>query len=295
LKRKYEIYTDGSCIGNPGQGGWAGLIIDDQKIETEISGFDLNTTNNRMELLAVIKSIEKIEDGSAINLYSDSQYVINSITKNWKKEKNVDLWNELEKVLVNKSVQWFWVRGHSDNEFNNRVDRLARNTSKQIPKEDQDFFLTHLDNEGKIQMVDIDSKASTKREAMAEALVQFQPKTLEIVMEGGLKKGDVFTVAKIAGITGSKKTSDLIPLCHKINLSHVDINFDVDIKKSQVKIISSVKAEYKTGVEMEALTAVMCAGLTIYDMCKSIDKLITIKEVKLIRKSGGKSGDFVLE
>lgn len=295
MKRKYEIYTDGSCIGNPGQGGWAGLIIDDQKIETEISGFDLNTTNNRMELLAVIKSIEKIEDGSAINLYSDSQYVINSITKNWKKEKNVDLWNELEKVLVNKSVQWFWVRGHSDNEFNNRVDRLARNTSKQIPKEDQDFFLTHLDNEGKIQMVDIDSKASTKREAMAEALVQFQPKTLEIVMEGGLKKGDVFTVAKIAGITGSKKTSDLIPLCHKINLSHVDINFDVDIKKSQVKIISSVKAEYKTGVEMEALTAVMCAGLTIYDMCKSIDKLITIKEVKLIRKSGGKSGDFVLE
>ena len=295
MKRKYEIYTDGSCIGNPGQGGWAGLIIDDQKIETEISGFDLNTTNNRMELLAVIKSIEKIEDGSAINLYSDSQYVINSITKNLKKEKNVDLWNELEKVLVNKSVQWFWVRGHSDNEFNNRVDRLARNTSKQIPKEDQGFFLTHLDNEGKIQMVDIDSKASTKREAMAEALVQFQPKTLEIVMEGGLKKGDVFTVAKIAGITGSKKTSDLIPLCHKINLSHVDINFDVDIKKSQVKIISSVKAEYKTGVEMEALTAVMCAGLTIYDMCKSIDKLITIKEVKLIRKSGGKSGDFVLE
>ena len=130
---------------------------------------------------------------------------------------------------------------------------------------------------------------------MAEALVQFQPKTLEIVMEGGLKKGDVFTVAKIAGITGSKKTSDLIPLCHKINLSHVDINFDVDIEKAQVKIISSVKAEYKTGVEMEALTAVMCAGLTIYDMCKSIDKLITIKEVKLIRKSGGKSGDFVLE
>ena len=295
MKRKYEIYTDGSCIGNPGQGGWAGLIIDDQKIETEISGFDLNTTNNRMELLAVIKSIEKLEDGSAINLYSDSQYVINSITKNWKKEKNVDLWNELEKVLVNKSVQWFWVRGHSDNEFNNRVDRLARNTSKQIPKEDQDFFLTHLNNEGKIQMVDIDSKASTKREAMAEALVQFQPKTLEIVMEGGLKKGDVFTVAKIAGITGSKKTSDLIPLCHKINLSHVDINFDVDIEKAQVKIISSVKAEYKTGVEMEALTAVMCAGLTIYDMCKSIDKLITIKEVKLIRKSGGKSGDFVLE
>tara|TARA_B100000745_G_scaffold292506_1_gene233448 strand:- start:746 stop:1633 length:888 start_codon:yes stop_codon:yes gene_type:complete len=295
LKRKYEIYTDGSCIGNPGQGGWAGLIIDDQKIETEISGFELNTTNNRMELLAVIKSIEKIEDDSVINLYSDSQYVINSITKNWKKEKNVDLWNELEKVLVNKSVQWFWVKGHSDNEFNNRVDRLARNTSKQILKDDQDFFLTHLDNEGKIQMVDIDSKSLTKREAMAEALVQFQPKTLEIVMEGGLKKGDVFTVAKIAGITGSKKTSDLIPLCHKINLSHVDINFDVDIKKSQVKIISSVKAEYKTGVEMEALTAVMCAGLTIYDMCKSIDKLITIKEVKLIRKSGGKSGDFVLE
>ncbi len=295
MKRKYEIYTDGSCIGNPGQGGWAGLIIDDQKIETEISGFELNTTNNRMELLAVIKSIEKIEDDSVINLYSDSQYVINSITKNWKKEKNVDLWNELEKVLVNKSVQWFWVKGHSDNEFNNRVDRLARNTSKQILKDDQDFFLTHLDNEGKIQMVDIDSKSLTKREAMAEALVQFQPKTLEIVMEGGLKKGDVFTVAKIAGITGSKKTSDLIPLCHKINLSHVDINFDVDIKKSQVKIISSVKAEYKTGVEMEALTAVMCAGLTIYDMCKSIDKLITIKEVKLIRKSGGKSGDFVLE
>ncbi len=295
MKRKYEIYTDGSCSGNPGQGGWAGLIIDDQKIETEISGFESNTTNNRMELLAVIKSIEKIEDGSAINLYSDSQYVINSITKNWKKEKNVDLWNELEKVLVNKSVQWFWVRGHSDNEFNNRVDRLARNSSKQILKDDQDFFLTHLDNEGKIRMVDIDSKSSTKREAMAEALVQFQPKTLEIVMEGGLKKGDVFTVAKIAGITGSKKTSDLIPLCHKINLSYVDINFDVDIKKSQVKIISSVKAEYKTGVEMEALTAVMCAGLTIYDMCKSVDKLITIKEVKLIRKSGGKSGDFVFE
>ena len=92
-----------------------------------------------------------------------------------------------------------------------------RNTSKQILKDDQDFFLTHLDNEGKIQMVDIDSKSLTKREAMAEALVQFQPKTLEIVMEGGLKKGDVFTVAKIAGITGSKKTSDLIPLCHKIN------------------------------------------------------------------------------
>ncbi len=152
--------------------------------------------------------------------------------------------------------------------------------------------LTHIDEQGRATMVDVTEKAVTQREAVASGVVSMKPETLELIKQGNHKKGDVLAVARIAGIQGAKKCSELIPLCHPLMLSSVKAEFDILDSESAIKITSRCKLAGQTGVEMEALTAVSVAGLTIYDMCKAVDKGIRISEIQLIAKSGGKSGDW---
>lgn len=153
--------------------------------------------------------------------------------------------------------------------------------------------LTHINKEGRANMVDVSEKDITKRIAKAQAVITMQKDTLTRIIEGDIKKGDVLSVAQVAGIQGAKWTHHLIPMCHPLQLSHIDLTMTHDFKTSTLTLISTVITEGKTGVEMEALTAANIAALTIYDMCKSIDKSIRIDQVYLIQKSGGKSGTFI--
>ncbi|MBZ4662840.1 MAG: molybdenum cofactor biosynthesis protein MoaC [Caloramator sp.] len=153
--------------------------------------------------------------------------------------------------------------------------------------------LTHFNEEGRARMVDVGEKDDTKRIAVARGYIEMKKETLEAIKQGTIKKGDVLAVAQVAGIMGAKKTSDIIPMCHNIFLSGCDIEFQIDEEKSRVYITAKAKTVGKTGVEMEALTAVSTAALTIYDMCKAIDKEMIIGDIKLIEKKGGKSGHFV--
>lgn len=152
---------------------------------------------------------------------------------------------------------------------------------------------THFNEDGRARMVEVTDKEETKRIAIAEGFIRMNEETLNKLKEGSIKKGDVLSVAQIGGIMGIKKTSDLIPMCHNIFLSGADIKFEV--KENGVYIKSEVKTFGKTGVEIEALTGVSIAALTIYDMCKSVDKGMEIEFVRLLKKSGGKSGDYIRE
>ena len=155
--------------------------------------------------------------------------------------------------------------------------------------------LSHVNNEGDIQMVDVTAKAKTIRQAKARGIVKMDTRTLKLIEQGQITKGNVLTTAKIAGIMAAKKTGELIPLCHPLELTAVDLNFIIDNKNSQIVIEAIVKIAGKTGVEMEALTAVSVAALTIYDMCKAVNKKIIIRDIMLLEKSGGKSGTFIRE
>jgi len=155
--------------------------------------------------------------------------------------------------------------------------------------------LTHLDAEGKAAMVDVSAKAETQRVAVAKGAVIMAPETLKLVMAGGVKKGDVLSVARLAGIMGAKKTSELIPLCHPLALDHIAVELACDPKQNAITIAATCRTTGKTGVEMEALTAVATAALTIYDMCKAVDRGMRIADVRLTHKSGGKSGRFDAE
>jgi cyclic pyranopterin phosphate synthase len=152
--------------------------------------------------------------------------------------------------------------------------------------------LTHLDEQGKARMVDVSGKPLTDRAAVARGSVSMKRETLDLIRKNGLAKGDVLGVARVAGIMAAKKTSELIPMCHPLNLSSVAVDFGFDDGKSRIDIESRVKITGQTGVEMEAMTAVAVAALTIYDMCKSVDREMTISEILLVKKSGGKSGRF---
>jgi len=152
--------------------------------------------------------------------------------------------------------------------------------------------LTHIDEAGKAKMVDVTSKLSKERTASASAIVKLSAGAFSAVKNNASVKGDVIAAARIAGIQGAKKTSELIPLCHNIFISSVSIEFELNEQDNSISVISEAKTNSVTGIEMEALTAVTIAALTIYDMCKAIDKSITIKEIKLLIKTGGKSGDY---
>ena len=153
-------------------------------------------------------------------------------------------------------------------------------------------MLTHLDKNGNATMVDISDKKTTTRTALASGVIHITPEILEAIKKDSIKKGNVFTVAKIAGINSAKMTEAIIPLCHQIPLDYIDINFDLQEENLIIEVLASVKTSHKTGVEMEALVAVNASLLTVYDMCKGVSKDMQITDVKLLKKTGGKSGDW---
>lgn len=155
--------------------------------------------------------------------------------------------------------------------------------------------LTHFDERGRARMVDVSAKPDTEREAVAKGEVHMQPETLRLIREGRMAKGDVLAVAQVAGIMGAKRASDIIPMCHPLPLTSVSLAFDLDEEHSRVLITATAKTVGKTGVEMEALTAVAVAALTIYDMCKAVDRAMRLGDIRLAHKSGGKSGVMELE
>ena len=154
--------------------------------------------------------------------------------------------------------------------------------------------LTHLNQNGQAHMVDVGEKAATRREAVAEGFLTMLPGTLNTIAEGGLPKGDVFSTARIAGIMAAKRTHELMPLCHPVPIDGIEISFTA-FPPARMQIIASVSCSYKTGVEMEALTAVSVAALTVYDMCKAIDRGMEVGPIRLLKKSGGRSGTFTRE
>jgi cyclic pyranopterin phosphate synthase len=155
--------------------------------------------------------------------------------------------------------------------------------------------LTHLDAHGRAQMVDVGAKSDTQREAIARGHISLMPSTLQLIMSGGMPKGDVLAVARVAGIMAAKRTPELIPLCHTLLLTHASVTIEPDAAAGVLRIEATVRTRGQTGVEMEALTAVSVAALTIYDMCKAVDRGMRIGEIRLAEKRGGRSGEIVLE
>ncbi|MCI0816481.1 MAG: cyclic pyranopterin monophosphate synthase MoaC [Chloroflexi bacterium] len=295
-----DIHTDGSCLGNPGPGGWGAIVVTDGA-ERELSGGDAHTTNQRMEVTAAIKGLETVPASSAVMVHSDSLYLINTMTKGWKRKANVDLWPELDALVRERTVTWRWVKAHAGHAMNERADGLAvaaayaaagRPQARIAGAAPPEPGLSHLDAEGRAQMVDVSGKPDSDRTATAAGVVTMKPETLAMIIEGTVEKGDVFTVARIAGISAAKRTWDLIPLAHNIPLGQVTVDFETDAAKGTVAITATARTNAKTGVEMEALTAVSLAALTIYDMCKAVDRGMRIGDVRLLEKRGGVHGDY---
>jgi len=153
--------------------------------------------------------------------------------------------------------------------------------------------LSHIDKKGQARMVDVTAKPVTHRQATARGKVLMRPETAALIQEGGMPKGDVFSTARIAGIMAAKKTPDLIPMCHPLEITGIELSFASDIPAGEIVIEAKASMVGRTGIEMEVMTAVAVAALTIYDMCKAVDREIVISDIKLIRKEGGKSGVFV--
>ena len=320
-----NIYTDGSCQGNPGRGGWAAIVVDDEGRRV-LSGSEMRTTNNRMELVAAIRGLDAVPRDASATVHSDSQYLVNTMTRNWKRKANLDLWAQLDSLTSSRDVKWRWVRGHAGHPENEEANTIAgreagvatsapslsqtaarevnvatsapslsQTAAREVSVATSTPSLSHLDSKGHAQMVDVGEKAVTHREASARGFVSMKPTTLALITSGKVKKGDVLSTARLAGIMAAKQTPQLIPLCHTLPLSQVTVELEPDHDHSGVEIEAMVKTDAKTGVEMEALTAVSVAALTVYDMCKSVDRGIRIQSIRLVSKSGGKSGDIVLE
>ena len=284
-----QIHTDGSCLGNPGPGGWGAIIIYPDGDVKELSGSNQDTTNNRMELKAVIEALNFLESGSMIELFSDSLYVINTITKGWQKKANIELWNELDNVIQkHNNISWNWVKGHSGDFYNEKVNDIAQGKAEMVKKNN----LSHVNEEGSVQMVDVGQKSDSERIAVAKGFVKVSQEIISQVLAANNPKGDVLSISRIAGIMAAKKTPELIPLCHQIDLNHVDITIDIDDENNRFVIEASTKSSSKTGVEMESLVAVSITALTIYDMTKAIDHDSLISDIQLVSKKGGKSGNI---
>ena len=296
-----DIYTDGSSLGNPGPGGWAAVVVGDGA-KRSVHGRHGRTTNNRMEILAVIEGLKAVSKSLEVTVYSDSQYVVNTMTRNWKRNANRDLWEQLDTELAGRTVGWRWVRAHVGDPLNEEADRLANGEAHgknpdagNPPTPQPEPALTHVDESGRARMVDVGSKDETHRVAVARGAVFMKPETLELIKANSFEKGDVVGVARVAGVMGAKSTAQLIPLCHPIPLDQVTVEFELMDDIGAVVIEATAKTTGKTGVEMEALTAVSVAALTIYDMCKGVDRGMRIDAIRLARKTGGRSGDIILE
>ncbi len=373
----YEIHTDGSCLLNPGPGGWGAVIAGEGGATSKLSGGERSTTNNRMEIVAVIEALESIPQGASAVVHSDSEYVVKTMTKGWKRNANKDLWERLERAAAARNVEFRWVRGHAGNKGNEMADRLAVNAMKDIERgkipsggrsvenappphqaaaspppapspnrrepdsaprpstpansashtrlrepdsaprpapgrtsappanstppsapsanaasEGDGAALTHIDAQGSARMVDVGGKPYSARMATATGEISMRPATLALILDGQIPKGDVFTVARIAGINAAKRAWETIPLAHQIPLSSVSVDFDADAPRGRLAITAEARTTAQTGVEMEALTAVLAAALTVYDMCKAVDLEMVIGNARLIRKTGGTRGDY---
>jgi cyclic pyranopterin phosphate synthase len=236
---------------------------------------------------------------------SDSEYVVKTMTLGWKRKANQDLWTELDAVVADRIVRWNWVRGHVGNEKNEMADRLANGAAhgdvvnRIIDQAASDTNgsaarLSHIDESGEARMVDVGDKDVTDRVAVARGRIVMKPETLRLIRENGLEKGDVLGVARTAAVMAAKKTHELIPLCHQIPLTQVAVEFDTS-SDDAIEIEATARASWKTGVEMEALTAASVAALTIYDMAKAVDRGMRIESIRVVKKSGGKSGDWEFE
>ncbi|MBI2305139.1 MAG: cyclic pyranopterin monophosphate synthase MoaC [Chloroflexi bacterium] len=307
-----DLYVDGACLGNPGPGGWAAIIVaPEAHHQVEIKGREANTTNNRMEILAAINGLAQTPEGAPVTVHSDSQYLVNTMTRGWKRRANLDLWQKLDGVVAHRSVRWQWIKGHAGHPENERADALAnemagppsgqregngQSQGEVSPLSHQGVpGLTHLDSQGRARMVDVTDKGETEREAVARGTVLMMAETFRAIEAGQVAKGDVLSVAQVAGILAAKETPHLIPLCHPLRLTQVTVDFQLDKERPGVNITATVKTRGQTGVEMEALTAVAVAALTVYDMCKAMDPGMRIEGIRLARKRGGKSGEVVLE
>ncbi|MBA7620395.1 Cyclic pyranopterin monophosphate synthase [subsurface metagenome] len=301
-----EIYTDGAYNLVLGQGGWGAVIVEDGQ-KRVFSGMVKKTTSNRMEITAALEGILQTPQGAEVVIYTDSQYLFGCMSQGWQRRANRDLWEQLDEAVSQRKVRWQWIDRDTANLFHQEAHTLATNlashgerlqpvlSGKGQPEAPVMEKLTHLDAWGRPCMVDVTQKPDTQREALAKCLVTMKAATLDLLKKGSMPKGDVLAVAQLAGIMAAKQTPHLIPLCHPVLIGDVKIEFNLDEANGAVEIATMVKSTGKTGVEMEALTATAVTALTIYDMCKVVDRGIKIENIRLIRKSGGKSGIVDLE
>jgi len=303
-----EIYADGAYNPVLGQGGWGAIVVERGQ-KRVFSGAAKKTTSNRMEITAALEGILRTPQGSNVVIYTDSQYLFGCMTKGWQRRANRDLWQELDAAVSQRKIQWEWIDQGARNPFHKEAHALATNLASQaemlrpVPSERQKERpkapiveeLTHIDELGRPRMVDVSQKPDTQREAIAKGVVRMQASTLDLIKKGKIAKGNVLAVAQLAGIMAAKQTPHIIPLCHPILIGDIKVEFSLDQGNSTVEITTTVKSIGKTGVEMEALMATAVAALTIYDMCKAVDRGMKIEDIRLIRKSGGKSGIVILE
>lgn len=309
-----ELYTDGACSyqGRSGPGGWAAVVLHGGTPRKALQGRADKTTSQRMELTAAIEGLQALEPGTRVVLRSDSEYLVYSMSPHprygrpYQRKANLDLWAQLDALAAQRTVTWEWVAGHSGQRWNEVANALAEAASRgatpppwvqellQPMASPSEPALTHLDAQGQARMVDVGAKADTQREAVARGRIVMQPATLALIQKGGLPKGDVLATARLAGIMAAKRTAELIPLCHPLSLTDIQVALAPD-PPAAIDIEATVRSTGKTGVEMEALTAVAVAALTVYDMAKAVDRGMRIQDIRLVRKRGGKSGEIILE
>jgi len=301
-----EIYTDGAYNPVLHQGGWGAVIAEDGQ-KRVFSGMTNKTTSNRMEITAALEGILHTPQGAEAIVYTDSQYLFGCMSQGWQRRANRDLWEQLDEAVSQRKVRWQWIDRNTTNPFHQEAHTLATSLASQgemvrpEPSEKEKSEapaveeLTHLDASGRPCMVDVTQKPDTQREAQAKCLVRMKAATLDLLKKGSIPKGDALAVAQLAGIMAGKQTPYLIPLCHPVLIGDIKIEFNLDETGGAVEITTTVKSLGKTGVEMEALTATAVTALTIYDMCKAVDRGIQIEGIRLVRKSGGKSGTIELE
>jgi len=287
-----EIYTDGAYNLVLGQGGWGAVVVENAQKHV-FSGMVKHTTSNRMEITAALEGILQTPQGAEVVVYTDSQYLFGCMAKGWQRRANRDLWEQLDEAVGQRKVRWQWIDRNTRNSFHKEAHTLATTLASQSEKPVVAEELTHIDASGRPRMVDVTQKPDTQREAVARGVVRMKVSTLDLLKRGEVAKGDVLAVAQLAGIMAAKQTPNLIPLCHPILIGDVKVEFNLG--NDTVEITTTVKSSGKTGVEMEALTATAVTALTIYDMCKAVDRSIQIENIRLIRKSGGKSGTITLE
>jgi len=303
-----EIYADGAYNPVLGQGGWGAVVVEDSK-KRVFSGIVKKTTSNRMEITAALEGILQTPQGSEVLVYTDSQYLFGCVTQGWQRRANRDLWERLDAAVSGRKMHWQWIDQSARNPFHQEAHTLATTLAsrgerlrpvsaekqKKQPKAPVGKGLTHIDTLGRPRMVDVTEKPDTQRKAVAKCLVRMKAPTLDLLKKGNMPKGDVLAVAQLAGIMAAKQTPHIIPLCHPVLIGDIKVEFGLDEEANAVEITTTVKSTGKTGVEMEALTATAVTALTIYDMCKAVDQGIQIESIRLIRKSGGKSGIVDLE